>query len=175
MTEKKTDNKVENVAKVFGETVKLVKEREVKKVTEKERELRKKALKEKIEGYEQRNRERAAESTDRKVDRKKKSRDQSIKFATETVKEERKYKGKSIRKKELVSTEPKEQLSFEKHSKELIKRKELGKKLNNMGTHKLIHKTTFGSSSEANYLKNRESQVTKCRIGTPTTPVPIVQ
>ena len=97
--EKKTDNKVENVAKVFGETVKLVKEREVKKVTEKERELRKKALKEKIEGYEQKNRERAAESTDRKVDRKKKSRDQSIKFATETVKEERKYEGKSIRKK----------------------------------------------------------------------------
>ena len=75
----------------------------------------------------------------------------------------------------MVSTEPKEQLSFEKHSKEILKTKELGKKLNNMGTHKLIHKTTFGSSSEANYRKNREIQVTKCGIGTPTTSVPIVQ
>ena len=95
---------------------------------EKERELRKKAIKEKREVYEQIDSERITECTDRKVERKKKTQDQNIKYTTEPVKEERVYKRKSMKKKELVSTEPKEQAIPETNSKEINKVQEPGER-----------------------------------------------
>ena len=103
-----------------------------------------------------------------------KTRDQITNHATDTVKEERNRERGCIKKKEMVSTKPKEQIRSEitQNAKELKNIQEIG----NIFTekYKLTYNTTYGSSSKT---INRiwGSHTEKSGIFTPTTSVPTVQ